>query len=171
MVITTRPVTSSKQAFIVDVPLNSPGLLGSAVDAVRGSREQRMNELLDRMKDADADPEGFSEFLNEKLATNHEDTIVALRLLLNASIDSVALGAIEPIAFVGRSYVRGDCVAWIARGWMRLLSELTDLELRDLREFISISRIARRRRRTLPVRMRSNGSWIPPSGDPLRTPS
>lgn len=66
-----------------------------------------------------------------------EEVFSALRALLDAALDAVSPSALEAIAAVGRDYLRDECPAWVARGWIRIFSEVTLGELRALRELAS----------------------------------
>lgn len=111
------------------------GTLASvAWDRIAARNSRRAERLLQRMADEDTDPDAFVALLNERLRNNDEDVLAKLRALILADLESVSPDAYEPIARIGHAYVRGKCEAWIARGWIAVISESTSREIDAFRE-------------------------------------
>jgi hypothetical protein len=111
-----------------------PGLVGLGVGTIHKRNQRRAEELFERMISADEDPAEFAAHVEEKLTADDPETVTAFRDLLTASVQRLAESAIGPIALIGRQYVRKDCPPWIARGWLRVLSELSDDEIAGVEE-------------------------------------
>lgn len=112
-----------------------PTVVSTGFNAIRDSDRKKAEDLIKRMIAADESPAEFAEALNSKLATD-PDVVAAFRAMTVASIDSVTQAAIEPIALVGRQYLRGMSPTWAARGWLRLLADLSESELGILRAVV-----------------------------------
>lgn len=108
----------------------------------RRFEHRRAEKLFTRMVEADESPEEFGEHLRSKIAEEHDETMAALRLLVTASLEAVTAAAVEPIAMVGRQYLRGVCPSWIARGWVRVLMEFDERELGQLRDLVAAGRLS-----------------------------
>lgn len=112
-----------------------PTLVSLGFDAIKASDQRRAARLIKGMLEADESPAEFAAQLDEKLRRD-EDAISAFRILVSSSIESVAIAAIEPIALIGRRYLRGECPGWVARGWLRILVDLTGNEIEQLRALV-----------------------------------
>lgn len=121
-----------------------PTVVSMGFDAIKTSDQRRAAKLVERMIAADESPAEFAADLQEKLRTD-QDVIAAFRMLVASSIESVASDAIEPIALIGRKYLRGECPGWVARGWLRVLVDLTASEIDQLRGLIAGADALRRR--------------------------
>lgn len=115
-----------------------PVIAAVALEKISSASKRRAERIVARMIEMDEPPGDFADYLNARLMDEDEEVIGALRTLLLASIDAIAPAALEPMALVGRRYLRKQTPAWIARGWTRLLAELTEAELRALREIVVV---------------------------------
>jgi hypothetical protein len=163
MVATAAASGSSAAVVLAGVLAFIPTIFGLGVDRIRSRSERRAQRLLEHMTEADPDPQGFVEGLRARLEADDPDLVSALRSLLAASVESVSDAAIEPMAMIGRAHIRGECPTWIARGWLRILAELTEVEIADLRALVEEGKAMRARslaeyRRILRV---PDAQWTP----------
>lgn len=94
------------------------------------------------MAEADEDPDDFLAAVSEKVRDGDDETLVKLRALVRADLESASPDASLPIAAIGRDYVRGECPSWAARGWVRLLSEVSSREIDALRTLATMTRMS-----------------------------
>lgn len=116
-----------------------PTLVGLGWEKIAGRAKGRAQRLYQRMLEVDEDPAQFAEHLK----SDREDVLTALRALITASVDAISPAAIEPIALIGREYLRDRCPGFLARGWLRILTELTESEIAELRELVQAACEAR----------------------------
>lgn len=136
-----------------------PAVVEQGFHAIAKIRDWRTKRVAQVLIESDEDPEGFAGELNAKLLSENEDAIAAFRALMVATLEAVSPAALEPIAHVGRQYLRERCPKWIARSWLRVLTELDDGEIAALREAVEAGR-------NFPTIER-----IPPTGPPRVIPS
>lgn len=119
------------------------GLVSIAWNKIGTRNQRKAEELFRRMAEADDDPLDFINMLNRRLEADDEEVFVAVRALLNATLDAISPAAMEAISLIGREYLRGRCIAVTARGWIGLISELTSPELGALRDVAGAAVVAR----------------------------
>ena len=134
-----------------------PALVALGLDRISKKSRERARDIVQRMIAVDETPAEFAEFLNARIMDEDEAVIGAMRTLLVASVDALSLAALEPMSLIGRQYLRQRTPAWVARGWLRLLAELSDEELAALRQTVRVGGSAWRRMRDgdIPVRLRA----------------
>ena len=136
-VVATMAATGSAGAGLLAGALSLiPTVIGLGFDRIRSRGERRAERLLKQMTEADSSPEAFVEGIRARLEADDPELVGALRSLLVASVEAVSDSAIEPMALLGRAYLRGECPTWVARGWLRILAEMTDTELVELRRLV-----------------------------------
>lgn len=138
------------------------GLVSIAWNKIGGRNQRKAESLFLKMAQADPDPSEFIQQLHRRLEADDEEVFVALRGLLNAALDAVSPASLEAIALVGREYLRARCSAAIARGWVKLISEVTTQELAALREVAAAAIVARE----IDGDIRSRAPIFRPSGRP-----
>lgn len=112
------------------------GLLAIGWDRVGSRNRRRAQEMLQRLLEADKNPEELHSLINEGLISEDERVMSAFRALLVASVESVSPAAIAPIAVIGRMHFRGECATWIARGALEVLQRVDSIELGALRRML-----------------------------------
>lgn len=145
---TTALIAAGAAVLTLTGPAGAAVAFASGVAAIAwdrlGSRNRRRAEqLFQQMTDGDEDPTAFIDMINRRLLIDDEEVFVALRLLLNATLDAISPAAMGAIAIIGRAYLRGKCSAPLARGWIRIISELTTSELAALRDVADAALAAR----------------------------
>jgi hypothetical protein len=103
---------------------------------VQARAEKMVRELLD----ADERPSELADWIDAKVMEEDEHVAAAFHALLVASAESITPAALAPIGIIGRAYLKNECEAWVARGWLRVLSEVTAEELRGVRDAIAVLR-------------------------------
>jgi hypothetical protein len=116
------------------------GLAAIGFDLIGVRDKRRAVRMLEQLLAADESPQELHDQINQRLVDEDEDVISAFRALLVAAVEGVTPAALGAIAVVGRAYLRGECETWIARGWLRIFTEVTDSELKYLRDAVYIVR-------------------------------
>lgn len=135
----TAMVAGPVEAFVASVAGGGAALAGFFIDKVAARDTRLAAELIENMIMADDEPVELVVLLAEKLHDGDEEMLIKVRAVMRADLEAASPAALPPIARIGREYIRGCLPSWVARGWLRVLSEASTREIDALRELARIS--------------------------------
>ncbi len=135
----TALVAGTVEAFVAAVAGGGAALAGFFIDKVAARDTRLAGELIENMIMADDEPVELVVLLAEKLHDGDEEMLIKLRAVMRADLEAASPAALPPIARIGREYIRGCLPSWVARGWLRVLSEASTGEIDALRELARLS--------------------------------
>jgi hypothetical protein len=112
---------------------------GVFIDGLAARDTRLATELFENMVMADDEPVELVMLLAEQLHSEDEEMLIKLRAVMRADLEAASPAALPAIARVGREYIRGYVPSWVARGWLRVLSEASSDEIDALGELARAS--------------------------------
>lgn len=138
MVIKDLVMSAARAGTELAIDAADPSGLGGKILSMTLGRLDERDANRARKLYAELKPDGladeeFTAQLHRQMLESDE-VLTIFRTLLVASVEAMSLEAVACMARVGRRYLAGQCPQWLARGLVRLLSEISDPELGALRE-------------------------------------
>jgi len=114
-------------------------LFATAWERINSRNARNAERVFEQLVGADT-VDDLSVALHKALLEEKPEVLAAVRNLLESAVEAQTDTVLGAMAVLARRHLRGECPAWVSRGCVRMLAEVTEEELSVVRELVDLAR-------------------------------